>query len=148
GSISGRVLERMYELLWEDRVTATKRLEVLPNLELRAVREDGATAVATFGTANEGTVDLECDALVLATGYERRPPMLLEGLARYFEHDAHGRLLADRQYRVKTGPNFAANMYLQGFCEHTHGVGDANLPIIPTRSAELAATLVRTTHGV
>jgi L-ornithine N5-oxygenase len=56
--------------------------------------------------------------------------------------------MADRQYRVQSTPNFSAGVYLQGFCEHSHGVGDANLPIIPTRSAELAVTLVRNVHGV
>ncbi|HEY3593601.1 MAG TPA: hypothetical protein VGL13_06995, partial [Polyangiaceae bacterium] len=86
--------------------------------------------------------------LVLATGYERRPPSVLEGLTRYLDHDDQGRLMADRQYRVQSAPNFSAGVYLQGFCEHSHGVGDANLPIIPTRSAELAVTLVRNVHGV
>jgi L-ornithine N5-monooxygenase len=49
---------------------------------------------------------------------------------------------------VRTSENFTASIYLQGFCEHSHGVGDANLPIIPTRSGELAAALVRSIHGV
>lgn len=148
GAVSWRVLERMYDLLWEDRISGTRRLDVLPNLELREVRDGGQSVTATFTTAKDGPIEIQCDALVLATGYERRPPALLEGLKRHLEHDAQGRLMADRQYRVQTGPNFAAGVYLQGFCEHTHGVGDANLPIIPTRSAELAATLMHRVHGV
>lgn len=148
GAVSWRVLKRMYDLLWEDRVSGTQRLEVRPNLELRAVSGDGPTVVASFTSSKDGHFEAEYDALVLATGYRRHSPKLLEGLERYLEHDAEGRLMADRTYRVKSQVNFSAGVYLQGFCEHTHGVGDANLPIIPTRSAELAATLVRNVHGV
>jgi L-ornithine N5-monooxygenase len=147
GAVSWRVLKRMYDLLWEDRVSGTRRLEVRPNLELRAVSALGPTVVATFVSPKEGPIELEYDAVVLATGYQRTPPPLIEGIARYLEHDSHGRLMADRNYRVNSQPEFSANVYLQGFCEHTHGVGDANLPIIPTRSAELAATLIRDVHG-
>jgi L-ornithine N5-oxygenase len=148
GAVSWRVLERMYDLLWEDRVSGARRLDVIPNLELRGIKDDGASVAATFTSVKDGPWEIQCDALVLATGYERRPPAMLEGLKRYLDHDAQGRLMADRQYRVQSTANFTAGVYLQGFCEHSHGVGDANLPIIPTRSGELAATLVRNVHGV
>jgi L-ornithine N5-oxygenase len=151
GVVSWRVLKRIYDLLWEDRVSGASRLEVRPNFELAGVTERGTTVDAAFRSLSEAegalTV-LPCDALIVATGYRRSTPAVLEGVLSHLEKDAEGRLIADREYRVKTDERFEANIYLQGFCEHTHGVGDANLPIMPTRSREIAATLLRHTHGV
>ncbi|MNT37266.1 L-ornithine 5-monooxygenase [compost metagenome] len=77
------------------------------------------------------------DAVILATGYERRSHReLLAPLADYLEDFS-----VDRNYRVLASPDLQASVYLQGFCESSHGLSDTLLSVLPTRAAEIGRAL-------
>ncbi|MNP58776.1 L-ornithine 5-monooxygenase [compost metagenome] len=47
----------------------------------------------------------------------------------------------DRDYRALANPEFGANVYLQGFCEASHGLSDTLLSVLPARAAEIGQSL-------
>jgi L-ornithine N5-oxygenase len=86
---------------------------------------------------------LDADGVVLATGYvrDKRHP-LLEELAPYLVSDGGRGYKVTRDYRVATRPNFTPEVFLQGFCEDTHGLSDTLLSILPVRSQEILDALL------
>jgi len=118
---------------------------VRPFLELARVREGAGGLVAElFNRALERPELVEADAVVLATGYrrERRHP-LLAPLDPWLAPEEQGGYRVARDYRVAARPGFAPGVYLQGFCEDTHGLSDTLLSVLPLRSQEILASLVR-----
>jgi L-ornithine N5-oxygenase len=80
------------------------------------------------------------DAVILATGYERRSHRdLLAPLAGYLEDFS-----VDRNYRVLASPDLQASVYLQGFCENSHGLSDTLLSVLPAALRKLAERCTRT----
>src|SRR5690606_19761876 len=76
-------------------------------------------------------------AVVLATGYERQLHRhLLAPLAEYM-----GDFEVSRDYRIKTDARCQASVYMQGFCEASHGLSDTLLSVLPIRADEIAASL-------
>jgi L-ornithine N5-oxygenase len=77
------------------------------------------------------------DAVVLATGYERQLHRhLLAPLNDYL-----GDFEVARDYRIKTDARCQASVYMQGFCESSHGLSDTLLSVLPIRADEIAASL-------
>ncbi|MNE62943.1 L-ornithine 5-monooxygenase [compost metagenome] len=77
------------------------------------------------------------DAVILATGYERRSHReLLAPLAGYLEDFS-----VDRNYRVLASADLQASVYLQGFCENSHGLSDTLLSVLPSRASEIGQSL-------
>jgi len=77
------------------------------------------------------------DAVVLATGYERQLHRhLLEPLQEYL-----GDFEVARDYRIKTDARCQASIYMQGFCESSHGLSDTLLSVLPIRADEIAESL-------
>ena len=77
------------------------------------------------------------DAVILATGYERRSHReLLAPLQQHLKD-----FEVDRDYRVLASPELNAAVYLQGFCEASHGLSDTLLSVLPVRAAEIGQSL-------
>ncbi|MNP41137.1 L-ornithine 5-monooxygenase [compost metagenome] len=75
--------------------------------------------------------------MILATGYERRSHReLLAPLQGYLEDFS-----VDRDYRALASPDLQAAVYLQGFCEASHGLSDTLLSVLPARAAEIGQSL-------
>jgi L-ornithine N5-oxygenase len=70
------------------------------------------------------------------------PPAVLNELKPYLVTNSVGQFQADRSYRVQSVPELKARVFLQGFCESTHGVGDGGLSILASRSAEILKALL------
>jgi L-ornithine N5-oxygenase len=78
------------------------------------------------------------DAVVLATGYERDGGRrLLSALAPWIEGFA-----VDRDYRLRTRPEFRPQIHLQGQSETSHGLSDTLLSVLAVRSHEIAESLL------
>ena len=46
-----------------------------------------------------------------------------------------------RDYRVSTGPEITAGVYVQGPTEHTHGLSSTLLSNVSVRAGEIAASI-------
>jgi L-ornithine N5-oxygenase len=82
---------------------------------------------------------MQCDLVLLGTGYEQETPALVRGLA---EQAGVQDVEISRQYRVDLGDNAWAALYLQGVNERTHGISDSLLSLLAHRSQEIADDLL------
>lgn len=133
------LIHEIYETLYEASVEGENRARVRPFLELRGlVDHDEKTVLRFHDLLGEQPVVLEADGVVLATGFERpRLHPLLAGLEPYLLTDGENGFAVSRNYRVETRPEFQPGVFLQGFCEHTHGLSDTLLSTLPMRSMEI-----------
>jgi L-ornithine N5-oxygenase len=140
------LIKAIYRTLYERMVVGDHRAVLKPFVELRGLKKGAYGVVAEFWNAAEERQEiLEADGVILATGYlrDKRHP-LLEELAPYLVGDGRpdGRgYKVSRDYRVVTRPDFAPEIFLQGFCEDTHGLSDTLLSILPVRSQEILDAL-------
>lgn len=137
------LIRSIFRSLYEMKVRGETRVRVRSLVELRQLEQNGSGIVAKLWNRAEGRIEcLEADGVVLATGFlrPRRHP-LLRGLAEHLLTQEDGEYQVGRDYRVGSLPGFAPGIYLQGFCESTHGISDGVLSVLPIRSCEIADSL-------
>ena len=141
-AVDAELIQSIYRLLYERAVAGDERSAVRPFLELAALTQAGERVIASFRDAARERVEvLEADGVVLATGYRREGPHpLLSELAGWLVRNGGGYSVT-RDYRVETVAGFAPRIFLQGFCEETHGLADTLLSVLPLRCAEILSTL-------
>ncbi len=140
------LLAEVYKELYERKVEGNEQIRVRSMLELRELEllEGGRVRAHFFDLIKQAEEQIEADSVLLATGYERTGiPPLLDSLSRYLRKDGHGCLETDRQYRAVGQDGFRPQVFLQGFCEHTHGLSDTLLSVLPIRSKEIFDELSR-----
>jgi L-ornithine N5-oxygenase len=137
------LIRSIFRALYEMKVKGDTRVRVRSLVELRHLEQNGAGIVARLWNKAEGRMEcLEADGVVLATGFQRPPRHpLLAALGEHLLVKEDGEYQVGRDYRVATLPGFAPGIYLQGFCESTHGLSDAVLSVLPVRSREIADSL-------
>ncbi|WKU48301.1 SidA/IucD/PvdA family monooxygenase [Streptomyces sp. VNUA116] len=143
--VDGELIEQLYRTAYQEKVQGRERLRILNTSRLTAVENipGGARAVIrSLATGEDLTLD--CDAVVLATGYRPADPgELLGDLAGECLTDGQGRLRIDRDHRVLTTGRVRAGIYLQGGgTEHTHGITSTLLSTLAVRSGEICDSLV------
>ncbi|QBF27501.1 ornithine monooxygenase [Pseudomonas tructae] len=135
------LLERIYGILYRQKVAHQFRHSVLCRRQIEAV---ASTTEGIELTLRDLATDVEqthrYDAVILATGYERRSHREL--LAPLQEHLQDFEV--DRNYRALSTPQLNAAVYLQGFCENSHGLSDTLLSVLPVRAAEIGQSLYQT----
>ncbi|UQI45325.1 lysine N(6)-hydroxylase/L-ornithine N(5)-oxygenase family protein [Streptomyces sp. HU2014] len=142
--VDGDLIEQLYRTAYQEKVQGHERLRILNATRLTAVQDipGGARAVIRSLTADEDLV-LDCDAVVLATGYRPADPRdLLGDLAAECLTDGLGRLRVGRDHRVLTTDRVRAGIYLQGGTEHTHGITSSLLSTLAVRSGEMCDSLL------
>ena len=138
------LIKAIYQALYERMIVDDQRVTVQPFLEFREVRKVPSGVVAEFwSSAHERPEFLEADGVILATGYvrEKRHPILTE-LDPYLVPDSGSGYKVTRDYRLETRPGFTPAVFLQGFCQDTHGLSDTLLSILPVRSFEILQALL------
>ncbi|WZH36586.1 MAG: SidA/IucD/PvdA family monooxygenase [Microbacterium enclense] len=137
------LIEELYRREYAEIVRGARRLHVenVSRVERVMDRPDGVTL--TIRDESRGTTrEIEVDAVVFATGYE---PVsvddLLPALAARFARDEQGRVIVERDYRLRTDDAFAPAVYLQGGTEHTHGLTSSLLSAVAVRAGEIVESL-------
>ncbi|NED36834.1 lysine N(6)-hydroxylase/L-ornithine N(5)-oxygenase family protein [Streptomyces sp. SID8499] len=143
--VDGELIEQLYRTAYQEKVAGAERLRILNTTALTAVEErpDGARAVLRPLIGGEPYA-LDCDAVVLATGYRPSDPRTLLGpLADECLTDGRGRLRIGRDHRVETTPRVRAGIYLQGaVTEHSHGITSSLLSTLAVRAGEICDALL------
>ena len=132
------LIERIYGIFYRQKVSGIARhaFRSLTNIEGAVADAQGIT-LALRNTAKGDLSAQQYDAVILATGYERELHRhLLAPLAEYL-----GDFEVDRNYRIVTDPRCKAGIYMQGFCQASHGLSDTLLSVLAIRSEEIAASL-------
>lgn len=132
------LIQQVFKVFYEQRVTGGRRLRMLRQHEVRAARADGSGVFLTLFDRERGEEHtVRYDAAVLATGYERAAHRdVLAPLAEYL-----GDFTVGRDYRVRTAPHFKPAIFLQGACESSHGLSDTLLSVTAVRTGEIGQAL-------
>ncbi|MDR3399454.1 MAG: SidA/IucD/PvdA family monooxygenase [Pandoraea sp.] len=133
------LIARIYDVLYQQRVGGHGHHALLSCHEIQQASADGERVTLHMHERLTGrAVTQHYDAVVLATGYERRThEHLLAGVQPWLDG-----FEGERDYRLRTHASFQPGIYLQGYCEPTHGLSDTLLSILATRSAEIATSLL------
>jgi len=135
------LIQQIFKVFYDQKVVRGTRLRMLRQHDVRAVRaaQDGIhLTLLDRDLQRESAV--RYDAVVLATGYARdQHKDLLLPLAPYL-----GTYEVDRNYRLKTMPDFHPGIYLQGACEDSHGLSDTLLSVTSVRTGEIGNALLAT----
>ncbi|MGY8527514.1 lysine N(6)-hydroxylase/L-ornithine N(5)-oxygenase family protein [Paracidovorax citrulli] len=139
--IDADLIERIYAMLYRQKVSGQFRVNLLTRKSVQAAQAVTNGIELTIASASPGddasTETRRYDAVVLATGYERENHRrLLAPLASYL-----GDFSVDRDYRVRALPELAVPVYLQGFCQSSHGLSDTLLSVLPARAEEIASSV-------
>ncbi|WP_026873774.1 lysine N(6)-hydroxylase/L-ornithine N(5)-oxygenase family protein [Inquilinus limosus] len=137
--VDADLIERIYAILYQQKVQGPARLALCGRCEVTQA-EAGDEAVGL--TVHDGIAGITgrhgYDAVVLATGYERDGGRrLLSAFAPWIED-----FTVDRDYRLRTRPEFRPQIHLQGQSETSHGLSDTLLSVLAVRSLEIAESLL------
>lgn len=132
------LIERIYGMLYRQKVAHQYRHAVLCRRNIEAAVSTDKGIELTLRDLATGIQQTHVyDAMILATGYERRSHReLLAPLQQHLKD-----FEVDRDYRVLASPELNAAVYLQGFCEASHGLSDTLLSVLPVRAAEIGQSL-------
>lgn len=135
------LLERIYGILYRQKVAHQFRHAVLCRRQVQAATATAEGIELTLqDLATHQHQTHRYDAVILATGYERRSHReLLAPLQGYLNDFG-----VDRDYRALASDDLQAAVYLQGFCEASHGLSDTLLSVLPIRAAEIGQSLYST----
>ncbi len=144
------LIRKIYRCLYEEKVQGRARARMRPFLALRAVREEAGGVVAEFeDLLHDGPVRLAADGLVLATGYRwSRNHPLLDEVAPFLLRDGAGAYRIERDYRLAAAPDFQPRVFLQGFCEETHGISETVLSLLPVRAQDILRSILAAAEAV
>ncbi|MGO3030797.1 lysine N(6)-hydroxylase/L-ornithine N(5)-oxygenase family protein [Pseudomonas helleri] len=132
------LIERIYGIFYRQKVSGIARhvFRSLTSIESATSDEQGVKLVLR-NSASGDVSEQHYDAVILATGYERQMHHhLLAPLAQYL-----GDFEVDRDYRIVTDKRCKAGIYMQGFCQASHGLSDTLLSVLPIRAQEICASL-------
>lgn len=138
------LIDDLYRRVYREKVLGAERLRLFNVSRLARADEtaDGVRATVESLVTGRTTV-LDCDVLVYATGYRPADPTpLLGDLDGYCRRDGAGRLLVERDYRVRTAPELRCGVYLQGGTEHSHGITSSLLSNAAVRAGEILASVI------
>ncbi len=132
------LIERIYGVFYRQKVSGVARhtFRNLTSVEKAASTAQGIELALRNTASGEASVQ-GYDLVILATGYERQlHRQLLAPLADYL-----GDFEVGRDYRLVTDERCKAGIYMQGFCQASHGLSDTLLSVLPIRSEEIALSL-------
>ncbi|WP_329119020.1 lysine N(6)-hydroxylase/L-ornithine N(5)-oxygenase family protein [Streptomyces sp. NBC_01353] len=143
GVVDMDLIEELYRRSYQEKVRGERRLRIMGASQLTSVEADAdEVRVRVRNLATGETEALTADAVVYATGYaEPDPARLLGELNEACERDEDGRLRVHRDYRVRTGPELEAGVYLMGGTEHSHGITANLLSMAAVRAGEICDSL-------
>lgn len=132
-------LEGLYDLVYNERVRGISRLKIHPYSKLIELTEKGGQINAHIRNRINNEVEvLNCDGIVLATGYTRSlDKQMFKEMVPFLEMTPDGNPKCTKNYRLKTNTDVDWGVYLQGYCETSFGVGDTLLSHLPFRSQEI-----------
>lgn len=141
------VLNRLYELIYEQRLDGEQRIFLQRNCEIRTAEEDGSGVCLEVAEVHTRDVAVDrVDLVVLATGFRdlgphphQEPyPALLGGVIDRFQFDADGYLIVEADYCLRPHEDSTPPLFLNGLCESSHGIGDAgSFSLLSLRAATI-----------
>lgn len=145
GVVEPGFLDDLYRLVYDDEVRGTRRLIVHPGTKVTAVGADGTALRVAVTDRNGGDEEIQCDGVVLATGYVRALDESIFADLVPFLREESGDLLLSQDYRVRTTAELEGGFYVQGYGESSFGLGDTLLSLLPFRAKQIFTDICKQT---
>jgi L-ornithine N5-oxygenase len=143
--VDAELIQELYRRAYQEKVTGRERLRIMHTCSVLGVCDGDGPVVTTLESMATGTrIELDSDAVVLATGYRSVCPLALLGQAGSLcARGEDGMVRIERDYRAVATCAMRSGIYLQGPTEHTHGIGSTLLSNTATRAGEILASILR-----
>jgi lysine/ornithine N-monooxygenase/predicted FMN-binding regulatory protein PaiB len=150
GVIDPELIKEIYRCAYLDEVKGERRLFVHRFSKLVSAEENGnGVKVMVQEHCGGDSQALRCDGLVLATGYKRcLDETIFKDVLPFVEKNESGDILLSRNYHVRTTVEMNCRLYVQGYGESSHGLGDTLLSLLPFRSKEIFDDICKHAPGV
>jgi len=146
------VVDALYTRLYEDELDGAPRVGILRNHEITRISGEGPLDLEVRDVYTGRSSRLSVDLLILATGFldigrngRAGLPGLLRGLAHVFGWTDEF-LDVERDYRVRgaEGGRAIPDLYVNGLCESSHGLGDAgSFSLVSLRTRDILDSIER-----
>jgi L-ornithine N5-monooxygenase len=134
------MLDSLYRQMYLENLAGTERLHMITMTEVRGARMRGDQVELTLLDRRSGeTTTLDCDVVLLGTGFAKTMPKVVRELAASVGVD---RIEVTRSYRMNLPTSVRAACYLQGVNEATHGIADSLLSLLAVRAEEMVFDLL------
>lgn len=132
------MIEQIYSIFYRQKVSRVARHTFRSSSAINRVQASPQGVELLIENLSSGEINsCEYDIVILATGYQRQKHReLLAPLAEYM-----GDYEVDRNYQVQTSEHFQVPVFLQGYCEASHGLSDTLLSVLAIRSDEISTSL-------
>lgn len=132
------MIEQIYRILYKQKVSGVIRHSFRSSSVIDGVNTTNKCVELSINNLATGARERhEYDVVILATGYQRQKHRELLAPLGEFMNGCE----VDRNYQVKTRENFHVPIFLQGYCESTHGLSDTLLSVLAIRSDEISSSL-------
>ncbi|GAA0906571.1 lysine N(6)-hydroxylase/L-ornithine N(5)-oxygenase family protein [Streptomyces thermoalcalitolerans] len=131
--INGDLINDIFDLLYQKKLTGPAPTRLLTNSALTAASHDQGTYTLTFRQEEQGKdFELRSEGLILATGYRYAEPEFLRPVHDRLRRDSHGNFDIGRNYAIDiTG----RGVFLQNAGVHAHSVTSPDLGMGPYRNS-------------
>jgi len=141
--VNDDLIQALYKTDYLDQVRGHKRLHIHNMARLTKAAQSGTFVNALIRACTGEEKEFRWDALVLATGYERSfEGEIFEGLKPFLKLDETRFPVVGRNHKLEMTLPVEGGVYVQGFAENTHGIGDTLLSLLPFRSDEIVSDIV------
>ncbi len=152
-AVDAELIEDLYRREYDEKLQGARRLFVHRVTEVSDLTENATGVVATLrDLGDRGSIPLEVDAVVFATGFRSASLRTLLGdsidQAAAFDEDAP---VVARDYSLCL-PGLEGRVFLNGGVQHSHGISSSLLSNLAVRAGEILRTATtphrqRTTTG-
>lgn len=138
------LIDDLYRRHYHEKVAGSSRLRFLNVAHVCDVTERPDRVELCVESLLDGQREtIVADVVVYATGYRPTDPLALldDSVAEAVLRDDTDRPVIRRDFRVETGPEVTAGIYVQGATEHSHGITSTLLSTTAVRVGEILSSL-------
>jgi L-ornithine N5-oxygenase len=144
--IEPELLKELYGIMYRQKYTKDASLQLMASKDIESVSYSNNKVTLEYTdnlTHQKGSISV--DAVVLATGYTQNhySHLLSELLPWLIKENNQTVHKVSREYRLVTKTSFKARIYLQGYCEETHGISDTLLSVVSLRAKEIVNSILQ-----
>jgi len=154
-SADGDVISQLYLRMYEDEIDKKNRVVIFRNHAIEKVTGERELVLSLRDIYTGAAQPVHTDLLVLATGFldigrngRDGLPSLLADVAPHFSWTG-SYLDVERDYRVRFSGKSGSmpDLYLNGLCESSHGLGDAgSFSLVSLRARDILTSIVQRSH--
>ncbi|EGJ35498.1 MULTISPECIES: SidA/IucD/PvdA family monooxygenase [Moorena] len=150
-SVDKDILDALYLIRYEDKINHRERLKIYRNCVVDEINPNGKKSILIRQLYKGNIDELPCDLMILATGFldigrngqEGLPKLLRDVADNFVWTDDY--LKVERDYRIamKEGVSLP-DIYLNGLCESSHGLGDAgSISLVSLRAQDILGGILK-----